>query len=99
MSLPTFDGDIQKWTSFFDFFCALVHFDVGLMDIQKLYKLQSCLTKTVADVIQSISASGDNYSIYVNRLKARYENKTLIIQSHIRALLNLPKVNEPSAII
>lgn len=97
MSLPTFDGDIQKWTPFFDAFCSLVHFDAGLTDIQKLYYLRSCLTGSATDVIQSISSTSDNYMVAFERLRVRYENKTLIVQSHIRALLNLPKVNEASA--
>lgn len=46
MSLPTFDGDIQKWTyglNGHDYFCVLEHFDEGLTDVKNyiIYDLVS----------------------------------------------------------
>lgn len=97
MSLPSFNGELQKWTPFLDSYCALVHLDPNLTDVQRFYYLKSCLTGSAAEVIQTLPTTSDNYSVAFDRLKARYENKTLIIQSHIRSLLDLPKVKEAKA--
>jgi len=41
ISLPSFDGNIQEWSSFFDIFRAMVHEDDSFSTAQKLYHLRS----------------------------------------------------------
>ncbi|VVC31117.1 Hypothetical protein CINCED_3A009555 [Cinara cedri] len=38
-----------------------------------------------------------NYGIAIKKLQARYDNRDLVVQSHIREILNSPKIMTPSA--
>jgi len=90
--LPDFKGNIENWESFYDVFQALVHNDDSLSPSQKLYYLRSCLSGPALDIISSIPMTDNNYEVVLQRLKQRYDNKSLVIQTHIRALLDSPRV-------
>ncbi|XP_025405027.1 uncharacterized protein LOC112679449 [Sipha flava] len=94
---PTFDGDLQKWVSFLDAFNAMFHYNQGLSDVQCLHYLKSCLVGPAAEVIRTIPTTDVNYSTAYNALIERYENRSLIIQSHIRSLFQTPQVHKPAA--
>ncbi|XP_027839404.2 uncharacterized protein LOC114121329 [Aphis gossypii] len=94
--LPTFNGDIENWEAFYDVFCALVHNDEGLAPAQKLYYLRSCLTGPAVDIVSSIPMVDGNYEVFTERLKQRYDNRSLVIQTHIRALLDAPRAETAS---
>jgi len=97
ISLPTFDGNIQEWESFFDFFKAAVHNEDAYPPAQKFSYLRSSLVGAALDVIRAIPMTETNYDIALKRLKQRYENKIMIIQSHIRAILDCSQVESTSA--
>lgn len=44
------------------------------------------------DIVSSIPITDGNYEVFLQRLKQRYDNKSLAIQSHTRALLDSPRV-------
>ncbi|CAI6343374.1 unnamed protein product [Macrosiphum euphorbiae] len=94
---PRFDGDLQNWTSFLDDFNARFHLNQGLSDVQRLQFLKSCLSGPAAEVVRTIPTTDANYRIAYNVLVERYENKSLIIQSHIRSLFQTPQVHKPAA--
>lgn len=90
--LPDFKRNIENWELFYDVFQALVHNDDSLSPSQKLYYLQSCLSGPALDIISSIPITDSNYEVVLQQLKQRYDNKSLAIQTHIRALLDIPRV-------
>jgi len=92
--LPSFNGNIQDWFSFFDIFKAMVHNDDSYTPAQKFYYLRSCLQGTALDLVQSIPVSDVNYDVVIKRLIQRYDNKSLVIQSHIRTILDCSPVEE-----
>lgn len=94
LDLPSFDGSYEKWTSFFDTFLALIHSNNSLTNVQKFYYLQSCLKGEAAQVISSILVTDLNYEIAFNLLRERYENKRLIVHSHLRAIFDMPSVGK-----
>jgi len=94
---PIFNGDLQNWISFLDAFNAMFHHNQSLTDVQRMHYLKSCLVGPAAEVVRTIPTTDVNYSTAYNALIDRYENKSLIIQSHIRALLQTPQVNKPVA--
>lgn len=94
---PTFSGDLQQWSSFIDSFNAMFHDNTSLAPVQKFHYLKSCLTGAASDVVKTVPITNDNYQQAYNKLIERYENPGLIIQSHIRALFDTPKVLEASA--
>lgn len=44
------------------------------------------------DVVRAIPITEANYDIALKRIKQRYENRNMVIQSHIRAILDCPPV-------
>ncbi|KAF0745786.1 Uncharacterized protein FWK35_00034883, partial [Aphis craccivora] len=97
ISLPTFSGDIQDWESFFDCFRVMVHEDTGLSSAQKFYYLRSSLAGAALNLVKSVPMTDINYEIAINRLKQRYDNRGLVIQSHIRSILDTPHIQKPTA--
>ncbi|XP_050305066.1 uncharacterized protein LOC126742465 [Anthonomus grandis grandis] len=89
LDLPIFSGSYDCWLGFFDTFMALIHSNGSLTDVQKFYYLKSCLRGDAARVIHSIEVNELNYEVAFKLLKARYENKKFIIQSHVKSLFNL----------
>lgn len=94
---PSFDGNLQNWVSFLDTFNAMFHFNTGLSDVQRLHYLKSCLTGSAAEVVRAIPTTEENYRMAYDAMVERYENKSLIIQSHIRSLFQTHEVQQPSA--
>jgi len=75
----------------------MFHHNQGLSDVQRLHYLKFCLVGPAAEVVRTISSIGVNYSTAYNALVERDENKSLIIQSHIRSLFQTPQVHKPAA--
>lgn len=97
LALPTFDGNIQEWESYFDCFKAMVHNEDAYPPAQKFSYLRSSLSGTALDVIKAIPMTEGNYSVAIKRLQQRYENRSMVIQSHIRAILDSPQVDSAIA--
>lgn len=97
INLPAFNGDIQDWESFFDCFRAMIHDDCGFTPAQKFYYLRSSISGPALDLIKSVPMTDANYEVAIERLKHRYDNRSLVIQSHIRSLLGSPYVEQPTA--
>ncbi|GFQ99061.1 integrase catalytic domain-containing protein [Trichonephila clavata] len=84
LSLPQFNGDIETWFIFKEQFKEIIE-NCGLNDKQKLQYLQSCLIG-IAKHVQTVD---DTYDSLFLALEQRFENKRLIINKHINALLML----------
>ncbi|GFX55079.1 uncharacterized protein TNCV_2305991 [Trichonephila clavipes] len=83
INLPEFSGQYIDWLQFKSQFVSLIHDNACLSDSQKLYYLQSAL-KGHAKQLQTVN---DSYSSLFEALEGRYENKRLIVNSHIAELL------------
>ncbi|XP_025192641.1 uncharacterized protein LOC112592702 [Melanaphis sacchari] len=94
---PTFSGHLEDWSSFFDTFNALFHNNVSLTDVQRLHYLKSSVLGPAADIIKNFTITADNYKVAYEELVRHYENKGFTIQSHIRSLLQTPKITIASA--
>ncbi|GFQ94323.1 uncharacterized protein TNCT_416771 [Trichonephila clavata] len=84
LSLPQFNGDIETWFIFKEQFKEIIE-NCGLNDKQKLQYLQSGLIG-IAKHVQTVD---DTYDSLFLALEQRFENKRLIINKHINALLML----------
>ncbi|GFU44163.1 uncharacterized protein TNCV_3383371 [Trichonephila clavipes] len=93
IKLPEFSGQYIDWLQFKSQFVSLIHDNACLSDSQKLYYLQSAL-KGHAKQLQTVN---DSYSSLFEALEGRYENKRLIVNSHIAELLNPNKIKFESA--
>lgn len=97
IELPKFSGDWKEWTSFKDSFNVYFHNNKDIAPVHKLHFLKACLEGQASDIIKSIPTTNENYQLAYDVVTARYENKGAIIQSHIRALFDTPKISIASA--
>lgn len=94
---PSFNGDWQQWTVFIDNFDTMFHKNEDEAIIQKFHYLKTCVEGPTREVIQHFKTTEENYQVAYDVLKMRYENKSAIIQSHIRSLFTTFKVTLASA--
>jgi len=72
----------------------IIESNVNLTKIQKFYYLQSAVKGRAAQCFQSLSLSNENYDAAWRLLKARFENKKIIVHHH--ALFDLPIITKVS---
>ena len=90
IDLPIFTGAYEEWTSFFETFTALIHDNPEISNIQRFHYLRASLKGKAAEVIQSLEMTSANYTEAWELLKARFDNKRYIINSHISSIFNIP---------
>src|SRR5277367_2619437 len=97
INLPTFDGKYTDWVSYHDLLSALVLNNTALSKVEKLQYMKTFLRGEPLKLLQSIQTTEANFEEALKRLMDRYNNKRLIVNSHVRALLNAPVVSSDSA--
>ena len=80
LDVPSFDGNILNWKTFWDQFCISVHDCNNLSDAEKLVYLQQSLRNGPAKhAIEGLSRSGKCYLEVIECLKSRYDRPQLIL--------------------
>lgn len=97
LNLPHFDGKYSEYTHFHDTFESLINKDLHLDNVQKFHYLISSLEGEALHLIQSLEITDNNYKIAWDLLKERYENKRIIINSHLKSLFDLPVLTKENA--
>ena len=92
LSLKKFNGDLTKWTTFWDTFESAVHNNSSLTTIDKFNYLHSLLESIASDAISGLTLTSANYEEAICVLKKRFGNKQLIVNRHMDLLLNLDPV-------
>ncbi|XP_065094914.1 uncharacterized protein LOC135715715 [Ochlerotatus camptorhynchus] len=91
--LPTFDGKLKNWHSFKCMFQTVMGRYPNESPAIKLYHLKNTLIGNAADKIDQEVIKNNNYDESAWRLwEDAYEDERLIIDTHIDALLDLPKL-------
>lgn len=96
IELPKFSGDFRNWLDFHDSFDSMIIKNQSLNEIQKFHYLKAAVSGNAANVISSLPVSNDNFILAWKLICERYENKRLLIHSHIKAIFDLPKLNKES---
>lgn len=97
LEVPTFDGNILNWRSFWEQFRISVHDRTHLSNSEKLVYLQQSLKGGSAKgTIEGLSRSSENYAEAVKCLQARYDRPCLIHKAHVRMILEAPSLKEGS---
>ena len=78
INLPTFEGDILIFDSFWDSFSNAVA-DTNLSNCQKLTYLKSCLKGDALKLIDDLPNTDDAYSSAVDILHRAYKNSLLVL--------------------
>lgn len=94
LTLPIFSGEYDKWMLFKDAFTTLIHDNRKLSSVQKFQYLRSSVKDEALQIISSLNTSAENYMIAWELLKGHYENKRLIINSHLSRLLEFPPITK-----
>lgn len=89
LDVPSFNGNILNWITFWEQFCISVHDRPSLSQAEKFVYLQQALNKGSAkSSIDGLAQSGENYSEAVACLKARYNRPRLIHKAHVKMILD-----------
>ncbi|XP_040162493.1 uncharacterized protein LOC120900048 isoform X2 [Anopheles arabiensis] len=94
IKFPKFDGSLQNWTTFRDNFKTLIDAAPELSEVDKFTYLISCLTEDAKRVIEVIEVTTANYSVAWDLLCTRYENKYLIVKSHVDSIFAISPIKK-----
>ena len=92
LTLKKFNGDLTKWTTFWDSYESLIHNNSQLSDIDKFIYLNSLLEGPASESISGLRLTAANYNEAVSILWRRFGNTQQIVSKHMEALLNLEAV-------
>ncbi|XP_033365531.1 uncharacterized protein LOC117242737 [Bombus vosnesenskii] len=98
--LPTFDGTIENWHSFYDSFLSTIDRSERLTPVQKFHYLRPSLTGKAARSIQSLDVTELNYSIAIDVLKEKFDCHRQVCMRHWDLTFDYPKITKetPEAI-
>ncbi|GBN93770.1 hypothetical protein AVEN_62656-1 [Araneus ventricosus] len=91
--LPIFDGKYEEWSSFGNQFMNLIANNDDLSDSEKLYYLRASLNGEA----KQVETEDVTFDSLFKALKERFENKKLIINAHLNAVINFEKIQYASA--
>lgn len=97
ITIPQFSGEYRAWTSFRDLFQSMIGNNPVLSNVEKLHYLKTSLVGEAAQLISSLSISGENFAIAWETLIGRYENKRSLISAQLDKLSNLKSMKTCSA--
>lgn len=78
ITIPTFSGKYEEWTTFKDLFVSLVHSNKSLDNVQKLHYLKGQLTGEAELLIRHMPIADSNYDRCWELLESRYSNKRFL---------------------
>ena len=88
LDVPTFNGDVQHWKTFWEQFAISVHDRSSLSNAEKLVYLQQA--------IKGGSAKSDNYDEAIACLKSRYNRPRLIHRAHVQRIMDAQPLKDGS---
>jgi hypothetical protein len=97
INLPKFSGNYAEWTSFRDLYISIVHENHDLSAVQKLHYLKGCLTGEADRFLKNVPVTNESYLPAWEKLKARFENKRILINAHLCSLFNQPKISNETS--
>ncbi|GFX23306.1 integrase catalytic domain-containing protein [Trichonephila clavipes] len=91
--LPVFRGRYDEWPSFKSQFDNIITNNNDLSESQKLFYLKASLQ----DDAKLLEAVDDSFESLITALKTRFENRRLLTETHINAILEIEKLTSESA--
>ena len=97
LEVPTFNGNILQWQTFWEQFCVAIHNRSDISDTEKLVYLRHSLKDGKAKtVIEGLSRSGEHYEEAIECLQSRYNRPRLIHQAHVKKIIDITPLKEGS---
>ncbi|KYN05933.1 hypothetical protein ALC62_03129 [Cyphomyrmex costatus] len=95
--LPTFNGDLHTWRSFYDLFSSMVGHNEELNNVEKMHYLKTCLAGDAAKLVTNLKVTDNTFDIAWKNLTSRYENKRVLISAQLDRLFNLKPIKAKSS--
>ena len=92
LTIPSFDGDVAQWTSFWDSYDSAVHQNPSLNEVDKFNYLRSFLKGAARDAVSGLMLTAANYQEAIEILKRRFGNRQRIISRHMDIMMNADSV-------
>lgn len=93
IDLTTFNGDIYSWASFISLFNSLVLSRNDISKTEKFHYLFSHVEGEPRILIQHLAMVDESLDSALEILRARFDNKRLLTDSHISRILYLPVID------
>ncbi|XP_017485298.1 PREDICTED: uncharacterized protein LOC108373869 isoform X2 [Rhagoletis zephyria] len=87
-----FYGGYEQWPSFRDMFTAVYINHPKLTNAQKLYHLRYKTQGKAGQIVKQFPLSDDNFELAWEALRARYENRRVLVDNQIKTLMNLKPI-------
>jgi len=91
LQIPKFDGNLLEWTHFYNSYKTLILDDNSLSKFEKFMYLKCYLKGEPKELLEALEPSDHNFDTALDLLKTRYDDKTAIINAHLRGLLENSK--------
>ncbi|XP_014288249.1 uncharacterized protein [Halyomorpha halys] len=86
--IPTFCGDILKWSHFYDTFTSLVHDEPALSNIEKFHYLIGALKGEAAAIISRFPVEANSYELAWRRVVETYQNPRVLANVLIHRIID-----------
>lgn len=97
ISLPSFGGELLKWSSYRDTFKALIHEDRCLSNIEKFNYLKSSLRSEAASLISKLPVTSEAYPQAWSIICKTYDNSRVLASHYIKRVLDyIPSHSKPT---
>ena len=83
LMLKKFNGDLTKWSTFWDLFQCSIHLNSSLSDVEKFSYLLSLLESSALEAVSGLSLTTVNYAGAISVLKRRFGNKHSVVSKHM----------------
>lgn len=98
VDLPSFSGSFDEWIPFRNMFLSMIDQNAALPNVQKMQYLLSALKGEARDIVSALETSDNNYNEAWDMLRDRYDDCSLIVQKHVKALFELPVIHKENHI-
>lgn len=97
IDVPKFNGDYTEWQAFKDLFSAIIGNNESLSNVQRLHYLKCGLTGEPARLLCNTATTDANFEVAWNVLMDRYENKRILVNTHLQTLFRLQPMTKESS--
>lgn len=94
LQLPTFDGELTEFFSFWEQFKVAIHLNDSVPAVQKMQYLLNCLHGPARECIRNVPHTECGYKIATDLLTERYSDKEMVGLNIFSSLLDVAKVQK-----
>ena len=94
IEIEKFGGDPKRWQEWWDAFNSLIHTNEDLNNYDRFYYLRSYLQGDAKSAIAGLQATDTNYKHAIDILRERFGKKSLVISSHMEALMKVTPLSD-----